>query len=186
MKKFIPLILIIVSIGVFFSFIDPEYDEIKVLLDTREENKEMLELAEELKRKREELQRDFRNISAEQKRDLNRLLPETVDNVRLILDINNIAESFGLIITGISVSDNQKAKVVEQGSVQTGEEIGVISLGFSVVAPYELFIDFMQDLEESLRIVDIRSLNITPAENVTVSGEPFYNYSVSLDTYWLR
>ena len=38
MKSYSPLLLIIVSIGIFFFFIDPQYKEVKTLRQTQNEN----------------------------------------------------------------------------------------------------------------------------------------------------
>lgn len=184
MKKYLPLILIIISIAIFFFFIDPEYEDLKKLNKQKKENDKMLQLAEELQRKRDLLQGAYNNISIEERRQLEKLLPDTVDNVRLVLDINNIAENYGIKIQNISISkdteiaDEQNTNAVS--SVERVTNIGTIRLGFTVTSTYEVFINFIKDLEETLRIVDIRSLNIKQGQ------ANFMTYQVILDTYWLR
>lgn len=185
MKRYLPIILILLAIGIFFVFIDPEYTKVKELSRERVENEKTLTLAKQLQDKREVLQSSFNNISAAEKDQLSKLLPDTVDNVRLVLDINNIAETYGVVIRNISVEAEQAnndlvdAQVI---SADNTDNIGVITLGFSMVATYDVFIQFMKDLEEALRIVDIKSLSV---QKSSLEGN-FLNFTITLDTYWLR
>jgi len=183
MKRYLPIILILIAIGIFFVFVDPQYEEVKKLQVEKSNNEEMLALAKKLQEKRDSLRTSFNNISSVEKEQLQKLLPDTVDNVRLILDINNIAETYGVVIRNIDVQSNEEDVVESQvvSSVASGD-VGRITLSFSIVATYDVFIQFMRDLEEALRIVDIRDLNIN---RIGEDGN-FLNYGVTLDTYWLR
>lgn len=197
MKNLTALILIIVSAGVFFFFIDPQYKNVQQLNAEIEQNKKIIEVANRLDSKKTELNEKFNQISQSEKTELEKLLPDTVDNVRLIIDINNIAEQFGIIIRDISITSNesnakdskktisQKSNfegVLEENSIKYVDtsKIGVISFSFSVSAKYEVFLEFLKQLEESLRLIDIRNIEISRGNGV------FYDYRVTFDTYWLK
>ncbi len=197
MKNTSSIIIILVSIGAFFFYVDPEYKEVKKLQAEVEENKKILQIANRLDTKKEELGSKFNQISQAEKADLEKLLPDTVDNVRLIIDMNNIAEKFGIVIRDIGIdrkeSDTKEPKrVVSQSSnfedivpedaikyVDTSK-VGVITFSFSVSAKYEVFLEFLKQLEESLRLVDIRNIEVSRGQGV------FYDYKITLDTYWLK
>lgn len=185
MKKAIPLILIALAVIIFFLFIDPLNDEVKNLSKKKADNDTMLELAEELQRKRDRIHDAFNEISVDEREELEKLLPDTVDNVRLILDINNVAEQYGIVIKNITVSRDGE-RDTKRGSnlvssIDTTGDIGTITLGFSIDATYDVFINFMKDLEEALRVVDIRALDIDAGRE-----DVFLGFGVTLDTYWLR
>ena len=196
MKRFTPIVLIIVSIAIFFLVVDPKYKDSKKLLQKIEDNNQTLDLANQLRKKREVLKNKYNQISDEEKAELSKLLPDTVDNVRLIIDINNIADKRGLTIRnfgisttkdseeGIKVSKSEFDDVVDNAQINYPDtsKIGVISFSFSVTAQYQVFLDFLKDLEEALRIVDIRSIEISRNKD----NPSFYNYRISLDTYWLK
>lgn len=196
MKNLMPLFLIIISAAVFFFFIDPQYKEVKSLKIEIEENEKTLELAKQLRQKREELKEKYNSISTDEKADLGKLLPDTVDNVRLIIDINNIAEKYGVVIRDISIGEDDKSKddtkVIESEftdfvgssaiSYPDTSKIGVISFSFSVSTQYDVFVELLKALEQTLRIVDIRDVTITRGEKDDI----FYNYKVTMDTYWLK
>lgn len=179
MKSLTPLILIILAIGSFFILIDPKFDDIKKLQDEMSDNQELIDIAVELRREREELQNKFNRISPEEREKLGKVLPDAVDNVRLINDINNIASDFGISLNDISINDTgtQSGETVVD---KTGKIYGEINLDFSISSRYDTFKEFMYSLERSLRLVDIESFSVGAEEGV------FYNFRVSLNTYWLR
>jgi hypothetical protein len=199
MRNITSITLIIVSIGIFFFFIDPQYKNVKNLRAEITKNEEIIALANKLDLKKNELNDKYNQISPTDKESLEKLLPDTVDNVRLIIDINNIAEKFGIVIRDISINSKdspagESKKVVSQKSNFDGvleensikyvdtSKIGVISFSFSVSAKYEVFLEFLKYLEESLRLVDIRNVEISRGSGSGV----FYDYRVTLDTYWLK
>jgi Tfp pilus assembly protein PilO len=196
MKNLLPFILIIIAIIGFFMFVDPRYKEVKELQLEIEQNNKTLDLARELREKRDALRERYNQISNEERFELKKLLPDTVDNVRLIIDINNIAERYGIVIQDISVSateeSNDDVRIISsefEGIIDSAEieypdtsKIGVISFSFSTQAQYDVFLDFLKDLEEALRIVDIRSIDIVRGTEEDV----FYEYRINLDTYWLK
>lgn len=184
MKNYSALLLIIVAIGVFFFFVDPQYKEVKALRIRHAENEKMLEKAKELRAKRDELNQRYKNISEEEKTKLTKAVPETVDNVQLIFDIDNIARKYGIVLKGISVSGGSEkdAKAASRQVVdKTGQKNGTINLGFSFSSSYDSFKSFLVDLEESLRLVDVTDFSVSANETNDV-----YDYSIKLNTYWLR
>lgn len=181
MKNYTPLILIAVSIGLFFVVIDPQYNEVKDLQQEHKENEELLVKANDLREKRDELLSRYNNISSDERELLLKVLPETVDNVRLILNIDNIARNYGIVLRDIQIEGAEDEAGNSQIIDSTRKGYGVITLSFGTSAPYGIFKSFMSDLENSLRIVDITDFEVatSPESNV-------YNYSITLDTYWLR
>lgn len=196
MKILPSIIIILTSLGLFFFYIDPEYKKVKALQAEFEQNKKILDIASKLDSKKSDLNTKFNQISQVEKSELEKLLPDTVDNVRLIIDMNNIAEKFGIIIRDISIN-SKDSDVVEKRSITQKSnfdgvlkensikyvdtsKVGIISFSFSVSAKYEVFLEFLKQLEESLRLVDIRSIEINRGSGV------FYDYRVTLDTYWLK
>lgn len=186
MNRYLPFILLALAALTFFLFIDPQYETMQELREQKADNDTMLTLAEQLTRKRDELHDAYNAISPADREDLAKLLPDTVDNVRLILDISNIAEQYGIEIRDISVTregDQLDRRATNAATtVNTTNDVGTITLSFSIDSTYEVFISFMKDLEQALRLVDIRALEINPSRG----GNIFYNFNITLDTYWLR
>ena len=183
MKGLTPIILILVSVGVFFFFIDPQKKDLNLRLEEKNKNEVTMQKATELRTANGSLTEKYKKISTEDRAKLSQMLPDTVDNVRLILDINNIANKYGIVLKGISISGGptDESKEVNRGTGgNSGQLYGTIQLAFSFSASYDIFKIFLKDLEDSLRLVDITDFSISSSEG------DFYNYSITLNTYWLR
>jgi hypothetical protein len=197
MKNISSVVIILVSIAIFFFYIDPQYKKVQQLQAEVEQNKKILDIANKLDSRKSQLNDKFNQISQTERIELEKLLPDTVDNVRLIIDMNNIAEKFGIVIRDININTrdsnvSETKKVVSQKSNFDGvleentikyvdtSKIGVISFSFSVSAKYEVFLEFLKQLEESLRLVDNRNIEVSRGTGI------FYDYRITLDTYWLK
>lgn len=185
MKSLGPIILILVSVGVFFFFIDPQYKEVQALQEQKAEYDQLLEKAKQLRSAREELNSRYESFSDSELETLEKVLPDTVDNIRLIVDMNDIAEDYGIVIRNIGVSggplqEDESGQNRTTASRNSGTKYGTITLNFSVTTTYDIFKQFMMDLENSMRLLDIKDFSVSAGD-----GE-FYTYSLTLDTYWLR
>lgn len=183
MKSFYPLVLISVAIALFFAFTDPLYKQVQAFKSQESEYNDVLSKSRDLLTKRKNLQDKFNSFAPGDVEKLRKLLPDTVDNVRLIIDIDEIAKRYGLTIKNVRLDDT-KAKGGSKDAANTitaGEaKYGTIPMGFSVNADYDTFLSFLQDLEGSLRIVDVVNIGLKP------SATGVYSFDVSLKTYWLK
>lgn len=181
MLRFItPLLLIAIAVGGFLKFTDPVFEEIKTLQAEKDTLNRALGNAKKLREAQDKLLAEFRNIPAEDLNRLNKLLPDNVDNVRLIIDINNIARPYGMTIRNIQIKTDEgrtEDSVIQDGS----DKQGVVTLGFSVSGSYNNFKSFIADLARSLRLVDVTATTFSAAADRDV-----YDYSVEIKTYWLK
>jgi hypothetical protein len=179
MRRLAPIIFIVASAGIFFGFIDGQYEEVKALSAQRAEYERVLGQSKELLRRRAELQDSYSQISPAQTERLRKLVPDTVDNVRLILDIDTIAQNYGMRVNNISVQ-NEDNSAGDRAVARKGQEFGTITLTFSVRADYPTFIQFLRDLESALRLVDVTAVSVDQTD------QTLYSYTLTLKTYWLR
>ncbi|MEK7646100.1 MAG: hypothetical protein AAB381_00185 [Patescibacteria group bacterium] len=191
------LILVILSIGIYFTFTSGQLTQAKAIKVVNDEYLKALDNANELTKKREALLEDFKKISQEDRDNLDKMIPSSVDNIRLVIDLKDVAQSHGLTLRGIKASAPNTA--TQQGS--TGQNTSVsrvaaattlrtvdistptldtVSVSFTVTAPYQEFIRFLQDIEANLRIMDVTRLSVSAGETGV------YDFGVELKTYWLR
>ena len=176
-KYLLPIILIGLTFGLFYLVIDPQYQEAQVLRVEQQSYDQALTNSLKIQGLRDKLMNSYNTFSPADVTRLERLLPDTVDNVRLVLDINNIAGRYGLIIKNVRLANLTK------DPNQLGpenKEYGTLVLQFSVNASYANFTAFMRDLEDSLRVVDISSISFKTGDTQQV------DYDVSVQTYWLK
>jgi Tfp pilus assembly protein PilO len=183
-----PIILIIISLATFFGFIDPNYRgenlsngnrSIKSLQAEDAEYQIALNNTNEIRKKREALVQKRGEIDPEDLQKLEKLLPDNIDNIKLVIDMNRIAQNHTLTLKNIKLETTVKTDSKEKIG-QDNKKYGTVGLSFSVSSSYDNFQNFLNDLEKSLRLVDITDLSVTGTD----SG--VYDFSVSLKTYWLK
>jgi len=191
MKFLLPVILVIIAGGLFLLWIDPTYKDIQVVLNENQGYVDAIEKVEEVRKKRAEIQEIRETISEEQITRLKKILPERINNIDLILDINNIADINGMNISDIRINDLSRDQNGERGEININDEgYETVSFSFSVVSTYDNFKEFLSDLSLSLRVVDVTTVTITPINNNSISEQgassviDLYRFDVGIDTYW--
>jgi Tfp pilus assembly protein PilO len=105
----------------------------------------------------------------------------------LIIDVNGVAARHGLALKNIKTSANSSASSqsnvppsARANQINVPNTYDTMTLTFNVSSKYETFIDFLRDLEASLRIMDISRITL----NANDTG--IYEYGVEVKTYWLK
>lgn len=184
MRTVLPILLIILAIGLFAVYTNPAYQNtggIKDLQAQAAEYDQALSQSSDLRSARDQLLAKRNTFSTDDVRKLERILPDNVDNIRLIIDIQNIAARYGLQVKNVALGATSADAQNQPLSVGTGNQsIGTVDLGFAVNATYENFLAFLNDLERSVRVVDVESIGFTAG-----SGD-LNTYTLQIKTYWLR
>ncbi len=183
MSRFIlPFLLLAVSIGLFVAFTGPTYQQIQMLQGQQAQYNDALNKAQQLHGLTQQLLAKRNTFLQSNLDELQNILPDNVDNIRLIIDTNNIASRHGLSISNLQLSAplNGTTNTSAAAVGSTGSPIGSVELGFSVTTNYNTFLAFLQDLEQSERIVDI--------DHITFKSDPNDHsvYDISFRTYWLH
>ena len=171
---------IVLTLAVGYAFILPTYNDLTVLNEEKQKYNDALETVANIEIRKNELLSKFNSISAEDKKSIEVFLPDSVSFVRLISEIDSLASKQGISIDRISSRDTDPSvgATIEDAGPQKPYRSSVI--GFSFTASYDKFRIFMDDLEKSLRILDIKSLRISPER------EGLFVYNVEFETYWFR
>ena len=131
-----------------------------------------------LKAKRQVLVDKMNQMNSESLTKLESMLPDNIDNIKLIIDMDNIANQHNLVLKGAKLDTSAKTDPSKLGSDDS--KYGTIGISFSVTASYENFQNFLTDLEKSLRLVEITDLSVSG------NNTGLYDFSVGLKTYWLK
>ncbi len=192
MTRFIlPIIFIGISIGGFFMFTNPIYQELPVLRAELDSYNEALNNSKALENERDKLTSKFNSISKEDLEKLEKLLPDNIDNIRLILEIEKIASPYGMALKDVKYNAEEpvEANAKQAGSggkLETNKDYKVLNMEFSVSGPYNNFINFTKDLESNLRIVDISSISFSSEVDSKTNPGGSYKYNFKIKTYWLK
>lgn len=186
MKNIISIILIVAAALLFFFFTNTRFEGIKTLRAEEQIYDDALDRSKELISLRDALLSRYNAIPSEDLKKINSLIPDAVDSVRLIIEINAIAARHGLTLLDTVVGE------VDAGATDSRDvpgrlgpessSYGTASLSFEVAARYETFRAFIGDLERNLRLIDISTISF--GESSTGTG--LTNYGVNLSTYWMK
>lgn len=171
-----PLFLLIASAGLFFGYVDGQLALFREKRAELSQYQLALEKATELDYRKQKLQEDILQISEADRTRLAKMLPSTVDSVRLIIELDGIAARYGLSLKNVVVG-----KVETKQALGSTNPFGVVTVSFDVASGYSTFLNFLRDLERNQRIADVERLAVKTDEKSNI-----YNYSVTLKTYWLK
>ena len=206
MRFLLPIIFIVVAIAVFMGVISPIYANIQDLTLQAESYNEALSNSKRLQARRDELTKTYNQFSRESVDALEIMIPDSVDNIGLIQEIQRMALRLGIVIKNVNFDPNQvqlEDGEFEEGTQNTAtvqqnqnlprrgavEENGLYDtflLEFTIEGSYQDFVAFLEELEMNLRIVDISNINFTAASlDAQGSVSDVYDYTFTTKTYRL-
>lgn len=195
MVRFVlPIILIVLAITGFIVFTKPLIAEVQALRGEVASYDEALFNSKRLENERDKLTQKYNTVSPENLSKLEKLLPNSVDNIRLILEIEKVAMPYGMALQDVSYdvtteSAKDASAVVQAGAVALPErkDYGIWELSFSTQGTYSNFVNFLRDLERNLRIVDVTVIEFSAGSGPVLPGlQEVYQYSFKIKTYWLK
>jgi hypothetical protein len=206
-KLLVPIILIGTAVTGFVMFTNPIFTDISKIKAEIVSYNEALDNSKALENERDKLTKKYNTIDPNDLEKLQKLLPDNVDNIRLILEIEKLALPYGMILKNVkydSTLASKKSTTPKAGTeAQAPQEIGVginleenskeygeWTLGFTTEGTYSNFINFIKDMEDNLRIVDISSIAFSSdtGEKLKDKEKPTdsYIYDFKINTYWLK
>ncbi len=193
-RLILPVILIGGAIAGFLMIVSPTYKEVQLLKMQANSYNQALDNSKTLENERDKLMSKYKTIDKTNLSKLQKLLPDNVDNIRLILEIEDLAKPYGMVLKDVKYNTTPTEQPTKGKAVQGGtpgklenKNYGDWDLEFSVEGPYPKFLNFISELENNLRIVDVVSIQFSSdvASNRGPSSEN-YKYSFKIKTYWLK
>lgn len=148
----------------------------------------------DLKNKEDSLLTSYNEIKQEDKDRLNNLIPNNVNSIEFILEVERIANLHGMPIKDIKFETKKKSTPVDPNVIVSETEVdklpyGVFPVEFTTEGKYDSFLLFLKDLEYNLRLVDVKSISfeVLDKDKVLAGADPnVYTYSLKVETYWLK
>lgn len=195
-KYILPTILIVIAIAGFIFITNPLYGEVSLRREQIKSYDEALSNSKALEAERDKLTQKYNSFDPENLSRLQKLLPDSVNNIRLILEIEKIALPYGMVLKDVkydTTNKNSKELTMEVASVTEtliNKNYGTWDLEFSTQGTYNNFVNFIKDLENNLRIVDISSIQFSSNASANMGLNPSlleaYRYNFKIKTYWLK
>lgn len=192
MNRILPFVFILVAIGVFFGYVRTTWQGSVASSKAEIESYDRaLSAAAEFRAKEAALETERAQLPPAALERLNTFLPDSVDNVQLILDLNALATRSGISLSDFTMNDGSK-----KGDANSGGQ-GASSLGanqsFAAASPfdsltmtvravgtYNAFRSFLAGVEQSLRPLDVTEITVQDSDTGV------YTYEVTLAFYWLH
>ncbi len=169
---------IIISIALLYSFVMPKWADVSILLDQKSKLNQTIDSIQQIEQKKNELLARFNEISNVDRKRIESLIPDNFNYVKLVSEIDAVGSRYGISIDDVSYKelDDSVGDSIENAGPKKTYNSAILS--FTFVSSYENFGKFIDALEKSLRIMDIKSMKIT--------AQPggLYQYSVEIETYW--
>lgn len=190
-KNLTATILIIIGIGIYFTVTRAMIADAEVVKAKNDQLISALNNAGEIIKARNDVTLKYNSIPEKDRIKLDKMIPSAVDNIRLVIDLNNIALRNHFAIADVKASVPNKGKQgaaapsgmpapIALSSYVSEPILDKVDISFKATATYQQFIDFLQDIEVSLRVMDLTSLKLRANDTGT------YDFDVTFQTYWLR
>jgi len=185
MSRLLPVVGILIAIGIFAGYIHPTYTgEVAALRAQVKSYDTALAAADAFSEKESELVAEKSSLSPADLERLASFLPDGVDNVQLILDLDALANRTGVNLSNFDVAASDESEVT---SGITGNRLPLnnnpaesLTLSVSATGTYGAFRAFLDGAEHSLRLLDLVGLEVDD------SPTGVYTYDIVFRIYWLR
>jgi len=187
MNRIFPLILIVIAIGLFFGYVRPTWDGSIATSKAQIASYDSALAASARFTANEAALAEKRNqIPSDSLDRLTTFLPDGVNNVQLILDLNALANRSGMTLSNFTTSEtpnDSTTNTTTSGALTSGTAVSPVdSLTLSVTASgtYDAFRSFLAGIEQSLRPLDVETVSVTDSDTGV------YTYQLTLKFYWLH
>lgn len=197
MQRLLPLLVLVFAIALFFMYVKPTYSgPISTTRAQISSYNDALAAAQRFQQKEAQLTQERAQIPSDSLARLSAFLPDGVDNVQLILDLDALAARSGVTLSDFNTQGNSGSSASanstppssgssiptlgQQNALQANSPTDSLSLTFKATGSYSAFRTFLAGMENSLRQMDITDLQVTQ------SNTGVYSYAVTVRIYWLR
>lgn len=215
MKYIFALICLLGAGAIGFFFTSPQYmcslekcgyNGIKTLKQNIESYNNALTSAQSLEDRRAELTNKYNSITADEIKRIEEFLPNNVDNIKLVLELETLAKRYGLLIENPKLETKQDDKTaapvngqaIRDSNVAAGLNsalpYGSFTLDFTVRTNYLNMKNLVRDMERNLRLIepvsivvsvpDYDSKIINPKKKLNPKG--VYDVNIKAVIYYLK
>lgn len=194
MKNFISILFIVGAVVLFWFWIKPLLNDTDALSAKKGAIDKALADSRQMQEMRQSILDKYNAVSEEDLSRLSKMLPEKQIIANLILEVENVAKNSGVLFKNFDSSKvaaeekTQSAVKYEYSGGETSSAVAgkaqkpysKVAFGVSVSAPYESFIVFLKEMENSLHMVDVNSISFSSGD------KNFYEFKIDADTYFKK
>lgn len=211
MKTIFSILFLVAAVLITFFLTVPQftctkpncsYNGITTLKANRGSYGSALISAANLESRRADLTERYNSVSPEDRQRLEALLPNNVDNIKLVLELETLARKYGLLIESPKLETQQTLTTTDtQNNNRAANAVGLaaalpygtFTLDFTVRSTYENAKALVADMERNLRLIEPTAITIKvpgieqPAVNTKVKyPEGVYDVTIRAVIYYLK
>jgi hypothetical protein len=183
-SRILPMLAFIIALAIFFAYVNPTWTgSIAQAQATIAADNEALLAAKQYTAQQNQLAAARDSIDPANLNALTTFLPDSVDNVGLILDLNALAARSGLSVANIDViTTSAPASNATTGALPAApkNQVSSVDLAFSATGTFNSLQSFLVGIEKSARLLDVHDLTVRGSDTGV------YTYQMNIRLYWLR
>lgn len=184
-SRILPMITFILALAIFFAYVNPTWTgSIAAAQQTIATDNQALVAAAHYTAQQNQLAAARDAIDPTALASLQALLPDSVDNVGLILDLNALASRSGLSVSNIDVVTNATGNTSQapSGTLPATAQgaVSSVDLSLSALGTFSALQSFLVGIEKSARLLDVHDLTVKGSDTGV------YTYQMTIRLYWLR
>jgi hypothetical protein len=176
--KSLNILLILTSFVLYFYVVKPLYtgansgvwtpgeDSIQGLIAKKERYENTSRVVDDLIKKANKFKEEYEAFDAETLQNMSIMVPDSVNNLKLLSEMTKIARDNNLVIDGLGIRDKG----------------GEYSVSFSMSATYQQFKELIKFYERSKRLLALQSVTFNPPKNEHDDAKFILEFS----TYYLK
>lgn len=176
----LPIFALIIAAGIFFGYVNPTWTvsiagaKAVIANDDQAIAAANVFIAQQNKLASARNAIDPANIAR-----ITAFLPDSVDNVGIILNLNALAARSGLSISNLDIMANSAANAPAAAGA-TSNSVNSTNLSLTAVGTYSALQAFLTGVEKSQRLLDVRDMVVKGSDTGV------YSYQMILRLYWLH
>lgn len=184
--RLMPFAALALAAAVIFGYIVPTYKNSIVSSQAQIQSyTNALAAAKNFSTKEADLEKQRAAIAPDDLTRLNAFLPDGVNNVQLILDLDGLAARSGMALSNFDIDVNSVSNSTNPSdptalTLESASPVDSVQLTVETTGTYAQFRTFLAGLEESLRPLDIVDLKVAPGNGGA------YKYDLTIRIYWLQ
>ena len=161
-KAITPIVATLIGILVFFYYIKPTMDEVSAIQAETEEYADAVRNAGEFNNTLQSLVQKKNSFSALEIDRLEALVPDDVNEVKLLVDLKEMAVQHNMLFGNVSVNEGDDLGTSQGGSALDIEEDFTSSdISFSLIGTYDQFKALLADIERSLVLMEVTDISFS-------------------------
>jgi len=179
----VPIILLISSIGLFFTYLSPGYATLQAFQDQDARISAAIVDFGEVIAKKNELANQYIEFDQDDLDTLRLIVPTKTDVVQTILILDKVAQENSLFVEGFEIPQPGGVVNPVRNPEVAPDEYGPSTFRIVVAGSYEGIRGFLYQIERSALLMDVFECFVE--SETTEDGQTVYRASIAINTYRL-